>query len=127
MSIGGLHGYRWLHGVCTQAGFTISKEHVRLLLTILDSKGVAIREARRLRRREYNAKGPNNLWHFDGYDKLKPYGLCIHGCIDGFFRMREKLPLFSLFTFQSIVNYINRSNIINIIYSKLQIVHYICY
>ena len=84
---GGLHGYRWMHGVCTQAGFTISKEHVRLLLTILDSRGVAIRASRRLRRREYNAQGPNNLWHFDGYDKLKPYGLCIHGCIDGFSRM----------------------------------------
>ena len=71
---GGLHGYRWMHGVCTQAGFTISKEHVRLLLTILDSRGVAIRASRRLRRREYNAQGPSNLWHFDGYDKLKPYG-----------------------------------------------------
>jgi hypothetical protein len=22
----------------------------------------------------------------DGYDKLKPYGICIHGCIDGFSR-----------------------------------------
>ena len=28
-------------------------------------------------------QGPNFLWHCDGYDKLKPYGLCIHGCIDG--------------------------------------------
>ena len=25
-------------------------------------------------------------WHIDGYDKLKPYGICISGCIDGFSR-----------------------------------------
>lgn len=28
-------------------------------------------------------KGPNYTWHLDGYDKLKPYGFCIHGCMDG--------------------------------------------
>ena len=22
------------------------------------------------------------MWHTDGYDKLKPFGFCIHGCID---------------------------------------------
>ena len=30
--------------------------------------------------------GSNFLWHIDGWDKLKTYGLCIHGCIDGFSR-----------------------------------------
>ena len=30
--------------------------------------------------------GPNFIWHVDGYDKLKPYGLCINACIDGFSR-----------------------------------------
>ena len=30
------------------------------------------------------AKGPNDVWHLDGYDKLKPYGFSIHGCIDGY-------------------------------------------
>ena len=28
-------------------------------------------------------QGPNFIWHMDGYDKLKPYGITIHGCIDG--------------------------------------------
>ena len=23
------------------------------------------------------------MWHCDGYDKLKPFGIAIHGCIDG--------------------------------------------
>jgi hypothetical protein len=31
-------------------------------------------------------KYSNSVWHADGYDKLKPYGLHIHGCIDGFSR-----------------------------------------
>ena len=28
-------------------------------------------------------QGSNYVWHLDGYDKLSPFGLCIHGCIDG--------------------------------------------
>lgn len=31
----------------------------------------------------YRTKGPNYAWHIDGQDKLKRYGLCVHGCIDG--------------------------------------------
>ena len=27
---------------------------------------------------------PNFCWHMDGYDKLKPFGFSIHGCVDGF-------------------------------------------
>ena len=56
-----------------------------------------LRKAHKLQRRVYHNKvsklymcydgfcvqGPNYLWHVDGYDKLKPYGFCIHGCIDG--------------------------------------------
>ena len=30
--------------------------------------------------------GPNFIWHIDGYDKLKPYGFCIHGAVDGYSR-----------------------------------------
>jgi len=86
-SSGSLHGYRWVHARCIQHGLTVAREDVRCILSILDTAGVAMRTSRRLRRREYFAKGPNFLWHFDGYDKLKPYGLCISGCIDGFSRM----------------------------------------
>ena len=25
----------------------------------------------------------DHVWHVDGYDKLKPYGFPVHGCIDG--------------------------------------------
>lgn len=41
---------------------------------------------RRLMGRQYIAQDPNFIWHIhvDSHDKLKMYGLCINGCIDGF-------------------------------------------
>jgi hypothetical protein len=51
-----------------------------------DPEGVAMRKSKSLKRRLYYSKGPNFSWHLDGYDKLSPYGLAIHGCIDGFSR-----------------------------------------
>lgn len=80
------HGYRWLFHKCESHGFKVRKEDVRLILAALDPAGSVARRARRLRRRTYKAKGPNFLWHIDGYDKIKPFGLAIHGCIDGFSR-----------------------------------------
>ncbi len=56
------------------------------LLREIDPEGCKIRKAHRLKRREYIINGPNYMWHIDGYDKLKPYGFCIHGCIDGYSR-----------------------------------------
>ena len=44
------------------------------------------RKAHRLVRHRYYAISPNYVWHVDGYDKLKPYGFCIHGAIDGYSR-----------------------------------------
>jgi hypothetical protein len=81
-----LHGYRWMHLKCIQSGFVVKQDTVRLILKEVDPVGVEIRKRKRLRRRQYSAKGPNFLWHIDSYDKLKPYGICINGCIDGFSR-----------------------------------------
>lgn len=44
-------------------------------------------------RRTYTSLGPNDKWHIDGYEKLTPFGLPIHGCIDGFSRMLLWLEL----------------------------------
>ena len=52
----------------------------------MDPEGTRLRQAHRLKRRRYTNPGPNYCWHADGYDKLKPYGLPIHGCIDCFSR-----------------------------------------
>lgn len=81
-----MHGYRWMHLLCRQHGLNIDKEAVRQILNYLDPEGVDMRRRRCLVRRSYFARGPNYTWHVDGYDKLKPYGIAISGCIDGFSR-----------------------------------------
>ena len=64
----------------------VGRETVRELLKIIDREGVEKQLRHRLKRRQYQTKGPNYLWHIDGYDKLKPFGFCIHGAIDGYSR-----------------------------------------
>jgi len=83
---GQLHGYRIMFAKCKDRGLQVRKEDVRLILQVMDPEGVQMRVSRRLVRRAYFAQGPNFIWHIDGYDKVKPYGLCISGCIDGYSR-----------------------------------------
>lgn len=65
---------------------TVSQENVRNCLGFLDTNGVSLRRRHRLQRRSYYNSGPNYLIHIDGYDKIKPYGIAIHGAIDGYSR-----------------------------------------
>ncbi|XP_051530514.1 uncharacterized protein LOC127427138 [Myxocyprinus asiaticus] len=67
---------------CKENNLHVRKEDIRLILSLLDPSGVEHRKARC----HYFSKGQNYIWHFDSYDKLKPYGICINGCIDGFSR-----------------------------------------
>lgn len=83
---GSLHGYRWMYEKCKLMGFRINKEDVRCLLSVFNPENVALRQRHRLRRRQYSSKGPNYIWHVDSYDKLRPFGICINGCIDGYSR-----------------------------------------
>ena len=64
----------------------MSRNIIRQVLKILDTEGVNARLKQRLKTRVYTAKGPNYLWHMDGYDKFKPFGFCIYGAIDGYSR-----------------------------------------
>jgi hypothetical protein len=34
----------------------------------------------------YTSRGPHFTIHVDGYDKLVPFGIAIHGAVDGFSR-----------------------------------------
>ena len=80
-------GYRQMHQrLRNDYDLIVQKETVRVIIKELDPVGVQSRSSRRLSRREYRAKGPNYIWHIDGYDKLKPFGFCIHGAIDGYSR-----------------------------------------
>ena len=79
-------GYRWIHSECVKSGLVVSQRNVNIILGILDPIGIELRKRRRLRRRRYEAPGPNSVWHVDGFDKLAPYGIYVHGCVDGFSR-----------------------------------------
>ena len=74
-----------------------------MLSAVTDPNGAQERRKQKLKRREYHNKvsinmyfysdcinniemfqGSDYTWHMDGYDKLKPFGFAIHGCIDEF-------------------------------------------
>ena len=64
----------------------MTQDTVRVIQQLLDPEGVEARRRHRLIRRTYKSSGPNETWHIDGYDKLKPFGVAISGCIDGYSR-----------------------------------------
>ncbi|CAC5415489.1 unnamed protein product [Mytilus coruscus] len=80
-------GYRFMwklqNVIC---GVRVTPETVRIVMTALDPEGVNVRSRNKLRRRHYSSGGPYFIIHIDGYDKLKPFGIAIHGAIDGFSR-----------------------------------------
>ena len=79
-------GYRLMHQKLRSRGINTDRETVRLCLKSLDEEFVSLRKKHQFQRRKYVAKGPNYVWHLDGYDKLKPFGFAIHGAIDGWSR-----------------------------------------
>jgi len=42
---GSLHGNRWLYATCIRNGFVVSREDIRLLLSVIDPTGVTLRTA----------------------------------------------------------------------------------
>lgn len=90
---GSMSGYRSLWHTLRREGYMVPRKKVEDLLKELDPDGCETRRAHRLKRRAYLNPGPNYCWHLDGYDKLKPYGFPIHGCIDGFSRKMMWLQL----------------------------------
>ena len=84
---GGEVGYRYMHQrLLIKHKLVASRETVRKTIAALDPEGVRQRSMRRFSRRVYSVRGPNDMWHIDGYDKLKPFGSAIHGAIDGYSR-----------------------------------------
>ena len=84
---GKLAGYRFMTQILRQKyHLTVSRNQVMILLRDCDPEGSASRQRRRLSRRIYRCPGPNGTWHIDGYDKIKPFGFCISGCVDGYSR-----------------------------------------
>ena len=59
----------------------VKRNDVMRLLKAVDPEGASLPKAHTVL-----CTGPYFLWHVDGYDKLKPFGLCFHGAIDGYGR-----------------------------------------
>ena len=77
-------GYRRMHQILrSKYKLVVSREAVHKAIWALDPEGVRQRSVKRFQRRTYVARGPNDIWYMDGYDKLKPFGFAIHGAIDG--------------------------------------------
>ena len=92
---GNQFGYRTMWHSLRLEGITIPRDVVMYCLKEIDPEGVSLRRRHKLKRRLYRSLGPNFCWHMDGYDKLKPFGFPIHGCIDGFSRKLLWLELVS--------------------------------
>ena len=98
-------GCRYMLQKLRSSGLTADKETVRLKLKSLDPVGVDKRKRRKLTRREYHSFGPGHTWHIHGYDKLKPFGIAIHGAIDGYSRRILRFKLSSSNNPKVIANY----------------------
>ena len=57
--------------------------------------GIQSRRKGRLKRRVYNVKGANHLWHIDTNHKLVKWYLIIFGAIDGYSRLPVSLECIS--------------------------------
>ncbi|XP_039880815.1 uncharacterized protein LOC120729347 [Simochromis diagramma] len=68
------------------------RDDVANIMRYMDASGLQRRSPgkKKIPRRNYISRGPNDTWHIDGNDKLKFFGMWIHLGIDGeFFKMRR--------------------------------------
>ena len=68
------------------SGLRIQRWRIREKLRAVDPVGRAARRSCAIRRRVYNVRAPNCLWHMDTNHKLIAWRFVIHGCIDGYSR-----------------------------------------
>ena len=79
-----MSGYRAMcYTLRLNYGLCIPRSTVQSLLKEVDPFGTEKRRKHRVKRRTYSSNGPNECWHVDGYDKLKPFGFPNHGAVDG--------------------------------------------
>lgn len=64
------------------------RDDVANIMRDMDASGLQRRSPgkKKIPRRNYISRGPNDTWHIDGNDKLKFFGMWIHLGIDGFSR-----------------------------------------
>ncbi|XP_058883243.1 uncharacterized protein LOC117420690 isoform X1 [Acipenser ruthenus] len=80
-------GGNYVQGGVLARGLRVQRRRIRDRLNALDPVGRALRRRHTIRRRIYNVRGPNHLWHIDSNHKLISWRFVYHGCIDGYSRM----------------------------------------
>ena len=79
-------GESYIRGSLRGSGLRIQRWRIRERLRAIDPVGRAARRSCAIRRRVYNVRTPNCLWHIDTNHKLIAWRFVIHGCIDGYSR-----------------------------------------
>jgi hypothetical protein len=81
------YGRTYLYTHFRQQGHIIARDRLFKIYRTVASEAVNRRKRDMQQHRgEYIVPGPNFIWSIDGYDKLKPYGIEIYACIDGYSR-----------------------------------------
>ena len=106
-------GYQYMLQKLRSSGLTADKEIVQLILESMDTVGADRRKRQRLTRHEYHSFGPDHTSNIDGYDKLKRFGITIHGALDGyrrrFFGLNYHQAIATLKLLQTITCAVSRS------------------
>jgi hypothetical protein len=80
-------GIRYIRGYLSQQGMRVQRERIIASLSRVDSVAKVMFQRKAIKRREYESSRPNALWHVDGHHKLGPWGIVVHGFVDGYDRM----------------------------------------
>ena len=75
-----------MHHILISKEIQYRRKDVRKMVCDKVPEGAQIRKRRLPRCQKYTSPGLSFVWHIDGHDKLKPYGVSIHDGIDGFSR-----------------------------------------
>ena len=84
-------GELMLNELLKNKGIRVQRFQLRDSIHRVDKAGVKDRTRGRLKRRTYNVKGPNHLWHIDTNHKLIRWCFIVFGAIDGFSRLPVSL------------------------------------
>lgn len=74
-------------GALHSRGIRVQRWRVREMMRELDPVGTALRWRGTIRRRKYNVRCPNVLWHIDGNHKMIRWRFVVHTAIDGYSRL----------------------------------------
>ena len=80
-------GIRYIRGHFSQQGMRVQRKRIIASLSRVDSVAKVMLQRKAIERRVYESSRPNALWHVDGHHKLGPWGIVIHGFVDGYDRM----------------------------------------